>query len=159
FDVHRLAAGRFDELAAGAGELAGELTAGQISRRMLQILAILREIPANDLAARTHFAASYQAIAAVGPRHPAAGAAGLAYPQVGAWSAYTLRRLLAGGVDRESLDEDLGHLGGIAAAAALHAGEGFDLALRVRADGTVMIPMFGLVRLGALPAWYRARAE
>jgi HEXXH motif-containing protein len=159
FDMHQLAAGQFDELAAGAGELAGELTAGQVSRRVLEILVMLRETASADPVAGGHFAASYQAVAAVGQRCRAAVDAVLAYPQVGAWSAYTLRRLLAGGVHRDLLDDDLGHLGGIAAAVALQAGEGFDLVLRARADGTVMIPMFGLARLGVPPAWHRAWAE
>ncbi|HSV65005.1 MAG TPA: HEXXH motif domain-containing protein [Mycobacteriales bacterium] len=128
---------------------------------MLQVLAILRELPERNVepAVADHFAASFRALAGVRQRSRAAAGAVLGYPHVNAWSTHTLRRLRTGVGDPRTLADDLGHLGAITAAVALAAGEGFDLTLRVRLDGTVMIPTFGLARLGVPPGWYQARAE
>src|SRR5262249_26834320 len=146
--VHRLTDSQFDDLASGWGDLGGELLAGQVSKRVLQILALLHEIPTRypDSAVVKPFTEGYDLIAALRQRAPAAVDALLRYPQVGAWVAHALRRLLRATVGDRSLDDDLGHICGIAAAAALTAGEGFDLTLRVRADRSLMIPMFGLAR-------------
>jgi HEXXH motif-containing protein len=159
--THRLPLIRFDALASGFGDLAGELAAGQLSKRVVQILAALGEISTRyaDSFALDRFAESFDLVATVRQRSPAAVDAVLGYPQVGAWAAHLLRHLSSPAADEMPLDDDLGHFGAIAAAAALAAGEGFELTLRVRADGTLMIPTFGLARLGAGPAWCRAWAE
>jgi HEXXH motif-containing protein len=157
--AHRLASAELDHLASGCGDLNGGLLAGQVSKRMLQILAVLGELPARcpDSPALGSFTRSYGFLAALRQRAPAAVDTVLRYPQVGAWAAHVLRRLVSAR-DGRSLDDDLGHFGAVAAAAALAAGEGFELTLRVRADRSLMIPTFGLARLDAGPAWCTAWA-
>jgi HEXXH motif-containing protein len=158
---HRLALTRFDALASGAGDLAGELSAAQLSKRLVQIVTIRGEIAARfagNVVAGS-FAQGYELVAAARQRSRTAVDAVLGYPQVGAWTARTLRILSgSGAAEGEDLLDDLGHFGAIAIAAALAAGEAFDLTLRVRSDGTVMLPTLGLIRLGTGPGWRRARA-
>ena len=158
--VHRLPVAQFDALASGSGDFAGELSAGQLSKRVLQILAVLTRISATgaDSPAADHFTESYRLVGALRQRSRGAVDAVLGHPQVGAWAADLLRRLLSHRAGDPALDDDLGHFCAIAAAAALTAGEGFELTLRIRADGTLMIPTFGLARLDAGPAWCRAWA-
>jgi HEXXH motif-containing protein len=159
--THRLPTPQFTALAQGGGDYGGELLAGQVSKRVLQLLAIRQEIRANhpDRAATRHFVAGYQLLAVLRKRSPDAVDAVLGHPPIGAWAAQTIRRLLDRAVDPHLLDDDLGHLAAIALAAALTAGEGLDLRLRVRVDGTVMVPLFGLARLAAPRSWPRARVE
>jgi len=161
FAAHRLSPAAFDALAAGAGDAAGELRSGQLSKRLLQIVALLREISARcpDTFAAGGFQESYASLAAVRRRCPAAVDAVLLYPQVGAWVAYALRRLVGATASDLPVDDDLGHFGAVATAAALAAGEGVDLTVRVRIDGTLMLPTFGIARLGVGPAWCRVRAR
>lgn len=157
--VHRLGLAEFDELAAGRGGTTGQLQAGQLSKRLLQILAVLRETSVR--LPRTYadggFAVSYAGLITARRQSRSAVDAVLLRPMVGAWAAHALRRLMtsdtcrdAGGID---LDDDLGHFGSIAAAAALAAGATFDLTLRVRADGTLMLPTLGLARLDPAAKW------
>lgn len=161
FPLHRLTLDEFDELANGNGHIGSRLMAGQRSKRLLQIVAMLREVAARrpDTFAASCFAESYAALAAINRRSPVAVDRLLLHPQVGAWTAHTLRRLVGTHPDDESLDDDLGHFGAIAAAAALTAGEAIELTLRIRTDGTLMVPTFGLARLEAAPSWYRARTR
>jgi HEXXH motif-containing protein len=157
---HRLPSAQFEALAAGAGGAAGELRSGQLSKRVLQIVTLLGEISARcpDTFAAGGFQDSYATLAAARRRSQPATDAVLLHPQVGAWAAHALRRLVSTAAGDRSLDDDLGHFGAVAVAAALAAREGFDLTLRVRSDGTLMVPTFGLARLGLGPAWCRARA-
>lgn len=157
--VHRLAPARFDELATGHGDIGGELRTGQLSKRLLQITAVLSELSVRfpSIYADGQFDRSYQLLATLGRRSRAAVDTILLNPMTGAWAAHALRRLVRdGGV--EPLDDDLGHFGAIVAAAALTAGDGFELTLRVRADGTLMVPAFGLARPGLEASWCLARA-
>ncbi len=157
---HRLSSAQFEALAGGAGDTAGELRSGQLSRCVLQIVTLLGEISARrpDTFVAGGFRDSYGTLAAARRRSRPAADAVLLHPQVGAWAAHALRRLVSTAAGDRSLDDDLGHFGAVAAAAALAAREGFDLTLRVRSDGTLMVPTFGLARLGRGPAWCRARA-
>ena len=161
FHRHRLPVAQFDAIASGSGEYVGELLAGQLSKRLLQIVAMLREIATRRQlgVAAEHFTASFAQLAAFRRRSPESVAAILSYPLVGAWCAHTLRRLLKPADYRHGLDDDLGHLAAIAAAAGMTAGHGFTADLRVRSDGTVMIPTYGLARLDVPAGWYAARAE
>jgi HEXXH motif-containing protein len=157
----RLTTTDLDELAAGHGTIAGQLLAGQLSKRLLQILAMLREVESRfpGTCDAGHFDLSYRTLAAARRRAAAAADKVLLHPLVGGWAAHALRRLALPAVRPEDLADDLGHFGAIAAAAALSAGIDFDLVLRVRADGTLMLPTFGLARPGPTWAamWCRAR--
>lgn len=153
--VHRLGLAEFDELAAGRGGTSGQLRAGQLSKRLLQILAVLRETSARF--PRTYadggFAANYAGLVTARRRSRSAVDAVLLRPMVGAWAAHTMHRLMTTDAGDAGIDDDLGHFGSIVAAAALAAGAAFDLTLRIRADGTLMVPTLGLARLDPVAKW------
>lgn len=162
--THRLAAAQFDQLASGWGDLGGDLLAGQLSKRLLQLEAAAREVRRTGGVAGDRFADSYRLLAELRQRSGTAVDTVLATPQLGAWAAQLMRRLTDPGADGEGLADDLGHLGAFAAAAALVAGEGFDLTLRIRADGTLMIRFSGwrgwaAGRAGARRRWPPATAS
>src|SRR5262249_25696004 len=73
-------------------------------------------------------------------------------PAVGAWLLHCLRRVQGVLPGFGAIEDDLGHLGGIAAAAAFRARRQFDLPVRVR-HGAVMFPTLGLADVGGGPAW------
>jgi HEXXH motif-containing protein len=75
-------------------------------------------------------------------RSPAAVTDLLRHPPVGAWLAHCLRRLHEVPDGRRSLATDLGHLCGIAAAAATRAGQTFEITVPVL-DRTVVLPSLG----------------
>lgn len=72
---------------------------------------------------------------------PAAAADVVQYPATGVWAEETLRRLRS----PYGPPADLGHLGALAAAAALRAGIGFKVTLRA-AGGRLVLPTLGLLR-------------
>jgi len=152
---HRLQLAKFDELAAGFGGLAAELNAGQLSKRLLRILAVLEEISARypDTFVAGGFAESYAELAAARQQSKALVDKVLLHPFVGAWAAHALRRLVSTGAGDTALDDDLGHFGAIAAAANLAVSRSFDLTLRIRADGSLMLPTYGLSRPGPATKW------
>jgi HEXXH motif-containing protein len=158
YQPHRVPVTLFDSLASGAARYDGVLRSGQVSKRVLRILTMLRDVLANfpERAASRHFAAAYELLAAVRVRSPASCDAVLGDPQVGAWAAHALRRVLHPDADADGLDDDLGHLGGIAAAAACTAGHEFAVTLRVRADRTVAIPTFGVAHVPFPRSWQPA---
>ncbi|BCJ58374.1 HEXXH motif domain-containing protein [Micromonospora endophytica] len=86
---HRLRPADLDALAAGAGgaDLVRTLRAGQLSKRMLQLRAVL------DLADPAETGSYFALLAAAVRRNPALGPALLTLPHTGAWLAVTLRRL------------------------------------------------------------------
>lgn len=153
--VHRLSVVEFDELAVGRGGTAGELLAGQLSKRLLQVLAVLSETARRhpDIYADGGLAESYAELAAARQQSKAAVDAVLLHPLVGAWVSHTLRRLMSHGDGGVALEDDLGHFGAIAAVAAIAAGRHFELTMRVRADGTLMVPTFGVARPGPVARW------
>src|SRR5438046_435241 len=116
--THRLPLIHFDALASGYGDLAGELATGQLSKRLVQILALLSQLSSRyagtDVLDR--FAESYHLIASLRRRSAAAVDDVLRYPQVGAWAAHTLGALsgsVRSGGDAVP-DDDLGHFAAIA---------------------------------------------
>ncbi|WBB56674.1 HEXXH motif-containing putative peptide modification protein [Verrucosispora sp. WMMD573] len=162
---HRLRPVDLDALAAGPGsaDLVRTLRAGQVSKRMLLLRAVL------DLAdpART---SAYFALLTAAVRHdPAVGPELLALPHTGAWLTVTLRRLrqrrerppvpAASGRTTAGLkppaeadhpaEVDLGHLGALAATAAIRAGLDFELTLPAP-EGEVFLPSLGRARCGGV---------
>ncbi|WP_341719215.1 HEXXH motif-containing putative peptide modification protein [Micromonospora sp. FIMYZ51] len=86
---HRLSPAEVDLLAAGAGGagLVRTLRAGQLSKRMLQLRAVL------DLTDPAETGPCFALLTAAVRRAPAIGPAMLALPHTGAWLTVTLRRL------------------------------------------------------------------
>jgi HEXXH motif-containing protein len=79
----------------------------------------------------------------------------LLQPHIGAWAMHCLRGLRSGD---GPTPEDLGHLGAIAASAAMRADQAFEVTTYVR-DGSVMFPTFGSAQLGATRGWCRVRSR
>ncbi|MER5764861.1 HEXXH motif-containing putative peptide modification protein [Streptomyces sp. NPDC002082] len=127
--------------ALGSTEPSAEGTAlvcGVRRARRLRLLRELAELPG----ARTGEAAERWALLEeAGRRDPRAVSDVVHYPATGVWAEETLRRLRT----RHGPPADLGHLGALAAAAALRAGIGFKLTLRP-AHGRLALPTLGLLR-------------
>jgi HEXXH motif-containing protein len=148
-ETHRVGAADLLTLATGRGDAAiiRRLAAGQLSRLMLRLHALTaaaRGLSAGEIA---DFRAGYDLAADVQRRDPAAAAEVLTYPSVGAWSSCCLRRLRGTEPGSHPLGTDFGHLGAIAAAAAVRAGHDFEIQVPMR-SGTVMLPTLGLARVG-----------
>ncbi|ADP84998.1 HEXXH motif domain-containing protein [Pseudofrankia inefficax] len=158
--THRLAKAHFDELAAGAGsvEVVAVLRSTQLSKRILMVYSVAEVARAQ--APHAYVAAgldeALETLAAARRASPDAVAEVLLYPHVGAWAVRTLRQLVGPEPDATRSEADLGHLGAIAAVAALRAGQSFETSVRVR-DRAVMLPTAGLVRVAAPDGWARLR--
>jgi HEXXH motif-containing protein len=151
----RVPADAFDQLASGHGDATTMrvLAAGQHSRRMLLIRAILdeaRRYPEVEAAAGLRAAVRLLD----GLQHAASDAAVevLSYPLVGAWAERCLRRLrrvAAGGDDlTPPLWVELGHFAAVAAAAAIRAGRPVRISVPVR-GGHVALPSLGMAVLAS----------
>ncbi|MEV4712571.1 HEXXH motif-containing putative peptide modification protein [Micromonospora sp. NPDC049374] len=162
---HRLRPADLEALAAGPGSahLVRTLRAGQVSKRMLHLRAVL------DLADPEPTSAYFALLTAAVRRDPAVGPELLALPHTGAWLAVTLRRLrqrpdrptapAASGRTTAGLEPpsgadhpaevDLGYLGALAASAAIRAGLDFELTLPAP-EGEVFLPSLGRARCGGI---------
>lgn len=108
------------------------------SKRLLLLRAVLDAAPGG----RSGQAADHWALLEEAERHdPAAVRDVLHYPATGVWAEETLRRLHA----PAGPPPDLGHLGALAAAAALRAGIAFTHTLRPP-HGRLVLPTLGLLR-------------
>lgn len=127
--------------ALGSTEPSAEGTALVRGVRRAARLRLLREVraavPGGEAAG--HWALLEEAER----RDPGAVGDVVHYPATGLWAEETLRRLRT----RHGPPADVGHLGAIAAAAALRAGIGFKLTLRP-AYGRLVLPTLGLLRPG-----------
>ena len=155
--THRLTAADMAVMATGRGDagLIGRLRAAQVSRRLLQLHALMtsaRALPAAEVAA---LLAGYELAADVQERDHRSVADVLMYPSVGIWAAHCLRRLRGTITSDRPVGSDLGHLAAIAAAAAVRAGEDFEIEVPLR-DGSVVLPTIGAARLS--PATPQERA-
>jgi HEXXH motif-containing protein len=157
-DPHVLAGADFDALAEGAGRTRGALRGGQLSKRMLLLRAITdtaaEQVP--DVYDRGRLDEVVALLDTVQRGDRATAEEVLLSPHVGAWAAHCLRRLRGIVTADAPIDDDLGYLGGIAAAAALRAGVDFQLTVRAARHG-VIFPTLGLARVPGGPQWLRAR--
>lgn len=132
--THLVPAEQFDGLARGGGGVpaVSTLRAGQLSKRVLQIRALL-ELAATGLATIEETAAAEHAFAVLADARrtaPATTDQVLLYPPVGAWAAHCVARLrpTADGPRLTATEAGLGQLGAIAASAAV---------LAARSDSTI----------------------
>ncbi|PRY02699.1 HEXXH motif domain-containing protein [Allonocardiopsis opalescens] len=143
---HTLPADAFDALSAGGGDrpTIAVLRSAQLSRRLLQLRAV------RDLAAGTAHAgqvrAAYDLLAQAQRTRPEAVTSALLRPQVGSWAARTLRRLRTARPDPAALAADLRHLGAIAAAALVAAGDDFSAEVPLR-GARLVLPGIGALLL------------
>jgi HEXXH motif-containing protein len=142
------------------------LRSGQLSKRMLQVRAIVdaserRAVEAGELA---RVEESYQSLVAVQRYAPRVVAELLASPQVGAWAGWCLRRLTSGRHDHGDHSElsplwvDFAHLGAIAAVAAIRSGVELRTSLPARA-GSVTLPTLGRLTVDNGGPWTLARFD
>jgi len=142
--THLLPLESFREFAAGSSDAAGRevLRSAQLNKHLL----LLRELSdrANGTlrqeAARADWTASLDLLVRVDHAYPAETRAVLAYPHVGAWLITCLDW------HTSPLWIDLAHIGSIAAAAAIRAGEDFSVTTPVR-GGRVHLPTLGAVEV------------
>lgn len=140
------------------------LRSGQLSKRMLQVRAIVdtserHAVEAGELA---RVEKSYQSLVAVQRYAPRVVAELLASPQVGAWAGRCLRRLTTGHRDHgdhwEPLWVDLAHLGAIAAVAAIRSGLALRTSLPTR-GGSMTLPTLGRLTVESGSPWTLARFD
>lgn len=127
--------------------------AGQVSRRLVQLRAILdlvrRDAPEAGTVAGLWD--SFAALAEVQRHNPLAVTDLLSGPQVGAWAARCLRRL-TGRSSATPLWVHLAHLGAVAAAAAIRSGVRVEVRVPVR-SGTVSLPTIGRAAVDRPERW------
>jgi len=144
---HRLGTGDLTMLATGRGnaDLIRRLREVQVSRRLLQLRALMmsaRALPACDV---SELRAGYELAADVQECDSRLVADVLMYPSVGIWVAHCLRRLRGTVSANQPLSTDFGHLAAIAAAAAARAGRDFEIEIPLR-DGAITLPTLGVAR-------------
>jgi HEXXH motif-containing protein len=156
-NTHRVPSEIFDLLAGGDGDTLGVLRAGQRSKRLLLLheLISMARSRTSGIFTEGRIAEAYGVLIDAQCRSRHSVDELLLHPHVGAWAAHCLRRL----VSEEGVSPaDLGHLGAVAASAALRAGRSFEVSTFIR-DGSVMFPTFGLARLKTTYGWCRARSR
>lgn len=143
-ETHRIADDDFAALATGCGGPAviRALWRGQRSKRLLLLRLLVQRWPAPTRE-RDHALA---VLAGAESRAPTAVGDVLAQPMVGAWATSTLRLLRKGWPGRWPIRVELGHLGPIAAVAALRAGLDAELVGYARA-GWLSLPAVGRLAL------------
>lgn len=132
--VHRLPRDLFQALARGQGGATAirALTDAQHSKHLILLTGVRTAAAADD----RYAARGFELLAQVQRRDPAAAAAVITYPAVGAWAARTLR----GAGPRAGADP--ARLSAVAAAAAIRAGLPAEIEVPVT-GGVVMLPSLG----------------
>lgn len=154
--THTVSSEAFDALAAGVGEFDGVLRSGQRSKRLLLLYELTTTV-ARLVPRLYELADSGRSWSVLVDAHRSDRAAVdelLLQPHVGAWAKRCLRLLVTG---EDLAPADLGHLGAVAAAAALLARRSCDVKAYL-SGGSVMLPTFGLVRVGHVEGWCRLRS-
>ncbi|MGW6704716.1 aKG-HExxH-type peptide beta-hydroxylase [Streptomyces sp. NPDC054956] len=129
--------------ALGSTEPSAEGTALVRGVRRARRLGLLREVlrEVAEAVPGAQAAEHWALLEEAGRRDPGAAGDVLHYPATGVWAEETLRRLRT----PHGPPPDTGHLGALAAAAALRAGIGFKATLRP-AHGRLVLPTLGLLR-------------
>jgi HEXXH motif-containing protein len=158
--THTVPAEDFDRLARGDGDTQGVLRSGQRSKRLLLLCELVAEARARAprLCAEAGMDEAFAVLVDAQRRQPHVVDDLLLQPHVGAWVTHCIRTLATTG----DLDPaDLGHLGTVAAAAAVRAGLPFAVNAHQHDDGSLMFPTFGLARPVSGPrlGWCRIRSR
>lgn len=143
---HHIDVAALDSLGTGAGSTAAlaTLRAGQLSKHLVLIRAVLDSVSEQD-AARSGLYEGFALLADAEEREPARIGTLLRHPQVGAWAMRCLRARRTG---------DLGYLAALAAVAGWHAGLEFTIRIPLR-HGILMLPTLGRTVLGTADATVR----
>ncbi len=138
---HCLSGRDFETLAAGLGSAStiAALRSAQISRRLVGLRAVLDRAEDAGYGEAPGFTSGFDLLIQVQGGNPVAVTDVLSYPFIGSWLASCLRLFEGPGDD---IATGLGHMGNIAAAAAIRAGMPFRIELPVR-DGAVSLPSLG----------------
>jgi HEXXH motif-containing protein len=155
--THAVPADVLDQLAVGDGGILGPLRAGQRSKRLLLLHELVSAARSGAPQTFAHGKGDESLAVLTEARRRSRHAVDevLLQPQVGAWATVCLRGLSS---DGEISSADLGHLGAVAASAALRAGLGFEVTTYVR-DGSVMFPTFGTALVAKTQGWCRVRSR
>ena len=149
---HQLPRPLFTQLSAGpvGQRVMHELRAGQLSRRKLQLRALLELMEATGLAGTS--ARPWSVLVAAERRDSTVVDELLLHPSVGVWLTRSLRKLSGTPVDSTPLRTDLDYLASLAGAAALRCGIPCTVQVPV-VHGVTTLPTVGQLRLpSAFPA-------
>lgn len=143
---HRLRTADFDELARGRGDpdVIALLERGQLSKRLLQVWAVLDAVAGDRSAAAATARAAWDRLCELDRSSPGAVFAVLLHPHVGAWLARCLGHLC--GPSGASAERAVGRLAAVAASVAVRAGRDLEVELGVY-DQAVMLPTLGRCRV------------
>ncbi len=96
---HALTSDQFTALARGGGgaDAIGQLVAGQRSKHLILLAKVAELARRGDHPDDSLGVAGYQLLAEVQRQDPAAAAAVIGYPSVGAWALHVIRSCAAGG--------------------------------------------------------------
>jgi uncharacterized protein len=161
--AHAVPAADIRALAAGAGTAGaiGNLAQAQHSMRRVLLSTVYQEASAAAVpgAATMDLAAAWDLLTRLDASRPQVLADVLGHPYVRAWAVHCLERLRTQPGERTggaaALAADLGHLGAIAAVAAIRSGISAQVTVPVR-DGAVHLPALGRLVTGPAPLPARA---
>jgi uncharacterized protein len=151
--AHAVPAEEFRALAAGLGGAAsiGYLAEAQRSLRRALLGRVYQEAAGSGVAglAELDLRTAWDLLTTVDQRHPLSLDDVLAHPYVRVWAVRCLEQLADPG--GQPLAADLGHLGAIAAAAAIRAGIDTRVTVPI-VEGAVHLPTLGRLVVGSAPA-------
>ena len=159
---HTLDGSSFQALARGGGDAASMMQLIEAEHSLVRgvlsaVYQAAEAAPAVSRAAKADLRAAWSLLAALDQDHPATLNAVLSHPYVRAWALRCLGQLKPPGTgpvqadqapEAQRLTAELGHLAGIAAAAAARARVGAAVTVPVL-DGGVHLPTLGRLALGA----------
>jgi HEXXH motif-containing protein len=158
--MHRLPQADFDALASGLGDrqTIDRLRRAELSKHVLLLRAVLETAARDhpDAYAELEMVAAFRILSRVQERSPEKAGELLSRPQAGAWAVDCLHRMGTAAPGGRGLRVSLAYFNAIVAAAAIPAGECFELPIALP-DGTLNLPGFGDLRHRSGEGWGRLR--
>ncbi len=157
---HRVPAADFEALARGQDASSEILRAGQLSKRLLVVARVMVAEAVErrpGLVTLVGLERSVQTAIAARRVDPEAVDRILLQPQVGRWAMWCLRQIRNGEKPDADVVDDMAYYGSLAAVVAAEVGVVSELTVRVRADGGLILPTRGLLRLAPGARWATIR--
>jgi HEXXH motif-containing protein len=157
---HQVRLDDFAALAQGLDASSDVIRASQLSKRLLVVARVLvaeAHTRRLDLATAVGLGRSADVIVAARRADHGTVDAIVGQPQIGRWAMTCLRRIRDGGLPDADVVDDLAYYGSLAAVVAAEVGVPAELIVRVRADGGLVLPTWGQLRLTPGARWATLR--